>query len=408
MLSIQDLRQRRAAKAKEMSDLVNKTTWDKEKDTPVYDAGMAEIEDLDSQIKRITDVNARLVEDNTESRVIEAGARAARDNPSRGVELFNKWLRGGDTALNADDWRFMNTMSTTTTTEGGYTVATEVATQVLDALKQYGGMRAVANVLRTTEGNPINFPTSDGTAEVGELIGENTTATAADIVFGVKTLTTYKYSSKVVAVPFELLQDSSVDIEAFVRTRLVTRLGRITNTHFTIGTGSGQPNGVVTAAGAGKVGTTGQTGTIIYDDLVDLMHAVDPAYRALNNCRFMLHDSSIKQIRKIKDTVGRPIFTPGYESTIDAPAPFTIPDQLMGYPIQINQDIAAMAANAKSVLFGDFSFYTIRDVMDVSMFRFTDSAYTKLGQVGFLAWMRSGGQFVDVGGSVKYYQNSAT
>ena len=369
---------------------------------------MAEVEDLDSQIKRITDVNARLVEDNTESRVIEAGARAARDNPSRGVELFNKWLRGGDTALNADDWRFMNTMSTTTTTEGGYTVATEVATQVLDALKQYGGMRAVANVLRTTEGNPINFPTSDGTAEVGELIGENTTATAADIVFGVKTLTTYKYSSKVVAVPFELLQDSSVDIEAFVRTRLVTRLGRITNTHFTIGTGSGQPNGVVTAAGAGKVGTTGQTGTIIYDDLVDLMHAVDPAYRALNNCRFMLHDSSIKQIRKIKDTVGRPIFTPGYESTIDAPAPFTIPDQLMGYPIQINQDIAAMAANAKSVLFGDFSFYTIRDVMDVSMFRFTDSAYTKLGQVGFLAWMRSGGQFVDVGGSVKYYQNSAT
>ena len=67
-----------------------------------------------------------------------------------------------------------------------------------------------------------------------------------------------------------------------------------------------------------------------------------------------------------------------------------------------------MAANAKSIAYGDFSFYTIRDVMDVQMFRFTDSAYAKLGQVGFLAWMRAGGNFVDVGGAVKLYVNSAT
>jgi HK97 family phage major capsid protein len=161
-------------------------------------------------------------------------------------------------------------------------------------------------------------------------------------------------------------------------------------------------------AGLGKLGQSGQTGKVIYDDLVDLVHSIDPAYRALNNCRWMMNDATIKEIRKLKDTVGRPIFTPGYESTLDTAAPFSMPDQLLGYAIQINQDVATMAANAKSVLFGDFSFYTIRDVMDVSMFRFTDSVYTKLGQVGFLAWMRAGGNFVDVGGSVKYYQNSAT
>jgi hypothetical protein len=95
------------------------------------------------------------------------------------------------------------------------------------------------------------LPTSDGTAEVGEIIAENTTATSADISFGTKSLVAYKYSSKVVAVPFELLQDSNVDVEAFVRKRLATRLGRITNTHFTTGTGSSQPNGVVTAATTG-------------------------------------------------------------------------------------------------------------------------------------------------------------
>jgi HK97 family phage major capsid protein len=67
-----------------------------------------------------------------------------------------------------------------------------------------------------------------------------------------------------------------------------------------------------------------------------------------------------------------------------------------------------MAASAKSIAFGDFSYYKIRDVMDVQMFRFTDSTYTKLGQVGFLAWMRSAGNFIDVGGAVKLFVNAAT
>lgn len=264
-------------------------------------------------------------------------------------------------------------------------------------------MRSVAEVFRTATGSDINFPTSDGTSETGELIGENTTATAADPSFGVVTIKTYKFSSKIVAVPFELLQDSSVDIEAFIRGRMVTRLGRITNTKFTVGTGTGEPTGVVTAASSGKVGITGQTTTVIFDDLVDLVHSVDPAYRALGRCRFMLNDASLKVIRKLKDSQGRPIFLPGYDGLAGA-----MPDTILGYPVTINQDVAAMAANAKSILFGDFSFYKIRDAMDVSMFRFDDSAYIKLGQIGFLAWMRSGGNFVDVGGAVKYYANSAT
>jgi len=219
----------------------------------------------------------------------------------------------------------------------------------------------------------------------------------------VVTLKTYKFSSKVVACPFELLQDSSIDMEAFIKARLVTRLGRVTNTYFTTGTGSGQPNGIVTAATSGKVGTTGQTVTVIYDDLVDLVHSVDPAYRNLGRCKFMMNDSSLKVIRKIKDSSGRPIFMPGYDGLGGS-----FPDTLFGYQIQINQDISVMAANAKSILFGDFTFYKIRDAMDIQMFRFDDSAYIKLGQIGFLAWMRSGGNFVDVGGGVKYYQNSAT
>jgi HK97 family phage major capsid protein len=183
-------------------------------------------------------------------------------------------------------------------------------------------------------------------------------------------------------------------------------LGRITNKHFTTGTGSSQPNGVVTAATTGVTATnsTSQVTAVTYDSLVALQHSVDPAYRNLGNTSWMFNDTTLRVIRQIKDGQSRPIFVPGYESGSPAGAP----DRLLGAPIQINQSVASMAANAKSILFGDFSFYTIRDVMAVELLRFTDSAYAKKGQVGFLAWMRSGGNLVDVGGAVKLFVNAAS
>jgi HK97 family phage major capsid protein len=117
---------------------------------------------------------------------------------------------------------------------------------------------------------------------------------------------------------------------------------------------------------------------------VELIHSIDPAYRTNGNCKFMMNDSSVKKLRQIVDGQSRPIFVPGYEVGVPGGAP----DRLLGYEIVVNQDMASMAASAKSIAFGDFSFYKIRDVMEMEMFRFTDSAYTKLGQVGFLAWMR--------------------
>lgn len=406
-MSIQALREQRAAKAKALKDLVEKADWNAAVDQPVYDSGMAEIDDLDAKINRINALNQKVADDALRDQIADRADKLGVDNKDAGLGLYAKWLRGGDRALTAEEWtKVRNTMSTTTNSEGGFTVQTDVATSVLDALKAYGGMRAVSNVVQTSQGNPMSFPTSDGTTEIGEIIAENVTATDADVSFGTIGLPVYKYSSKVVTVPIELLQDSNVDIEAFVRARLATRLGRITNTHFTTGTGSSQPRGVVTAAGAGVTAANGtsQVTNITYDSLVDLVHSVDPAYREGNQTRFMMRDDTVRIIRKIKDGQSRPIFVPGYEVGVPGGAP----DTLLGRPITINQDVAAMAASAKSILFGDFRYYTIRDVMAIEMFRFTDSAFTKKGQVGFLAWMRSGGNLIDVGGAVKAFVNAAS
>ena len=404
-MNIQDLRAKRntvAAAARTLLD-ENKDGWNASL-TEKYDALLAEIDDIDAGIKRHTDYLDRVAREDMDDKLNDAGGRAAHAAGKPALaEIYSRWLRGGDSAITAQEWADIRaTMSTTTTTEGGYSVQSDVASTLIESLKAYGGVREVAEIISTTMGNALSFPTSDGTTETGELIAENTTATGADPVFGTVALNVYKFSSKVVAVPFELLQDSQIDIEAFINRRLTTRLGRVTNTYFTTGTGTSQPRGIVTGASAGKVGTTGQTTTVIFDDLVDLVHSVDPAYRKAPGVGFMMNDSALKVIRKLKDSQNRPVFLPG-----DAGLSGPMADTVMGYRVTINQDMAAMAANAKSILFGDMSKYIIRDVMAATAFRFTDSAYSKLGQVGFLYWMRSGGNLTDTA-AVKYYQNSAT
>lgn len=406
-MSIQALREQRAAKAKALHELVNKADYDPAKDNAAFDAAVDELNALDERIERIEKANELAADKAISDKLIDGAQRKAKDEQNPLWNIVAKWLAGGDRAINdAEMGRIFATMSTTTPGEGGYTVATEVAKSVIDAMKDFGGMREVSTILRMAKGNPMSLPTSDGTAEIGEIVAENAAVSDQDPSFGTIGLPVYKYSSKGVAVPFELLQDSEVDIEAFVRTRLRMRLGRITNTHFTVGTGVNQPRGLVTAATAGKVGSTGQTTTIVYDDLVDLEHSVDPAYRKLmtGTDGFMMHDTLLRNIRKIKDASGLPIFNPGYTDG----TPGKAPDRIMGWPVTVNQDMPAPAANAKSAVFGQLSLYTIRDVMDVELFRFTDSVYTRKGQVGFLAFMRSGGNLVDAGAGVKYYQHSAT
>jgi HK97 family phage major capsid protein len=291
-----------------------------------------------------------------------------------------------------------NAMSTTTTTEGGYTVPSEVAAMVIDKLKAYGGMREVSTILSTSTGVAMNWPTSDGTADVGAIVGQNTAVNAADITFGTIGLNPFYYTSNKIALPLELIQDSAIDIVAYVVDRLATRIARIQNTHFTTGAGTTLPDGVIPKAGTGKTGTTGQTLTVIYDDLVDLKHSVNRAYR--KNAKFMLNDLSVAIVSKLKDSTGRPIWNPSMISGA--------PDTLLGFPVAVNDDVAVMAANAKSIAFGDFSKYVIRDVAGTTVLRrFDDSAFALLNQVGFCGWTRSGGNLLDTA-AVKLYINSAT
>lgn len=340
-------------------------------------------------------------------RDLDADAFFKNVAPSKSVEMSAKdilgiYLRNGSKVTSEQAALIHNAMSTTTSAEGGFTVPAEIAALVIDQMKAFGGMREVAQILTTAGGNNLNYPSSDGTSEVGEIVAQNEAATTADVTFGTVALNPFKYSSKSIALPVELVQDSAIDIVAFVVNRLATRLARITNQHYTVGTGSGQPNGVVPRASSGKVGATGTATTCTYDDLIDLQHSVNSAYR--RNARFMFRDTTLAVLRKLKDTTGRPIWTPGDGESIANGAPSTI----AGVAYTINDDVPAMAANARSIVFGDFSTFIIRDVQNSTvMLRFDDSAFAMKGQVGFLGWTRSGSNLVDTS-AVKVFINAAS
>jgi len=389
-----------AKQAKNMLESKGESKWTAEEQTQ-YDGFMNEINEAKAGIRRaeqLRELEAEKFFENAADDVRKGRKPGAEGGEINALQAVALYLRNGNNVTAEQAIAIRNAMSTTTTTEGGYTVPSEIASMVIDALKAFGGMREVAEVFATDGGNPMNWPTSDGTGEVGEIVAENAAASGADITFGTVAVNPYKYSSKKIALPWELISDSAIDVVGFVVNRLSTRLGRITNTHYTTGDGSSKPYGVSARAASGKVGTTGQTATVIYDDLFDLKHAVNRAYR--NGAKWMMNDATVGIVSKLKETTGRPIWEP----SVTAGAP----DMLLGHAVAINDDIASMAANAKSILFGNFSYYKIRDVKgSVIMRRFDDSAFALNGQVGFCGWMRSGGNLVDTG-AVKYYQNAAS
>jgi HK97 family phage major capsid protein len=221
------------------------------------------------------------------------------------------------------------------------------------------------------------------------------------------------YATGTVAISLQVLQDNVVNIEGEVLDILSTALARGQNADFTNGAGTNQPQGVVTAASIGYTAPTGFTATIAWDHLVELYHAIDPAYRNMVSVRWMLNDATLKAIKKLKDTVGRPLWLPATASSVE-PGSFE-PDTILGKPYTINQDMPGLGANATPILFGAFEKYLIRDVMAAMILRFTDSAYARKLMVGFSGFMRSDGRMIDATGAaaasavaIKAFQNSAT
>lgn len=280
---------------------------------------------------------------------------------------------------------------------GGYAVPQEFAAKLDAAAKMFSAIRGLATIVQTATGRDLPYPTANDTGNTGALLTENSTAATADVPFGQILLKGYLYSSKIVQLSQQLAQDAFPEFENALAMMLGERLGRAENVHFTTGTGTGQPTGIVSAAPVGRTAATGQTTSITtVDELIELIHSVDPSYR--RNASWMMNDASLKVIRKLKDSAGALIVQPGRDGA---------PESLLGYPIAINQDMPTMAANAKPIAFGDFSRYLIR--IGAPQIMRLGERYADALQIGFHAIERIDGNLANASaGPVKVLQNSAT
>lgn len=411
-------------------------------DQSAWDAFNKDLDDRDKRIADLIDTMDR------EQRAAEARARGGvhlpvdvpadhdGDKPLFARDAYNKafnaYLAGGISAVTPEqrqmlqsgfqDDKEMRIQTAGTTTAGGFTIPQGFYNLLENAMKWYGGMLSPADlpglpgndgdnnggvpgtsaagvsVIRTDTGNPLPFPNYDDTGNVGARLAEGTTIGTQDVPFASTTLNAFTYTSKAILISWQLLQDSAFDLPTEIAMVAGERLGRILNTELTVGTGTTMPLGVANAATAGKVGATGQTTTVIYDDIIDLEHSVGLAYRARG--KFMFHDNTLKVIRKLKDTQGHPLWQPSIQAGVAS--------LFSGREYVINNDMPVPAANARSILFGDFSRYKVRLVRTGSLVQLQERYADQLCN-GYFVWIRADGNLINAGQNpITYYANSAT
>jgi HK97 family phage major capsid protein len=368
-MELHDRRGRLVTQAREALEEIKSNT-DEARATELeqrHDAIMSDLDKLDATIEREQRV-AKIEQELTEAR---EARRPDQSGEARGVEeakkveyreAFDALARTGfdPSKLSAEMRSMLESRAQTAGSAGagGYTVPTELAAVIDKTLKMWGPMydEAICTVLNTSGGNPLDFPKTDDTAVA---VAQHTEAAAmtddggVDATFTKMTLGAFAYDTEWVQISMELLQDSAINIEQFIGELLGERLARRVNTELTVGDGTGDPLGIVAASAAGKSATDDVTFTA--DELIDLLHSVDPAYRASPKARFMFNDSTLAFIRKLKDGQNNYLWQMGDIRTGE-------PGRLLGHNYSVNQAMASIAASAKPVIFGDFSKYYVRKV----------------------------------------------
>lgn len=277
---------------------------------------------------------------------------------------------------------------------GGFLIPEEMEESLTEARKDFGGMRqANTREISTEAGGPMPMPTTDDTSNEGEYIGEDTEVSEQTVSIGETTLESHILSSKKVPVSMALLNDNAVNLDSILGEMLGTRIGRRENRAFTTGSGTGEPHGVVPASTEGVADANSNTG-FDENDFIDLKHSLDPAYR--QNAQWMMNDNGLKQVKKITDGDNRHVLFEGNQSLLDEGQRAPTID---GDPVIINQDMANPDSDGnKSLLYGDFSRYWIRDVEGITLMRLNEVQATRLNVV-FLAFARNDGNLIDAGGN---------
>lgn len=380
--------------------------WSAEDET-AWDKANEDVDKLDRRIKSQIELEARNRESEEQRAQFEKMVRpsefaATADSDEEKLRQFCRAsLPDSDTwAPRSITFKFTNEMkqrvlaqreqrvlSKLSAGAGGNVVPTGFVERLYAHLVEAATVRQFAGNLTTSSGENLLVPktTTHGAAA---LVAEAGTIAASDAAFGQVTMNAYKYG-QLIQLSTELVQDTAIDLLGYIAESGGRNVGLASGTHYVTGTGTGQPEGIMTNITAGVTLATGNTlgftttGSI--DALFDVVHSIATGYRSRGV--WVMNDATLAKIRKIKDTTNQYLWQPGLS--------VGMPDLILGRPVFTDPNVAVFAANAKVVAFGDFSnYYLIRDVDSVRFERSDDFAFST-DLITFRVLIRTDGKPID-------------
>lgn len=405
-MKLQDLLQERAKIAHDMRELnANAEKEDRGLSTDEsqkWDRMCEKLDELDGRIERekkvssLAGLNESDIEELRSKGQINTGENQSQSDPKADYEAaFRSFMRSTEPGLSGMTREQKETLKRSykadearaqgkgTASAGGYLVPEDFVNLLTKTQIKFGGIEQFATVFNTENGRDIPLPTNDDTANDGSILAENTADGEQDTTFGEVIMKAYKYTSDIIKVSYELLEDEAFNLEAFLAEIMGERIGRAKAADFAAGDNSSKPQGL---NGATSGVTAAATGAVTYDELLDLRHSVDPVYQVTG--RWVMNDATFLAIKKLQDSDGRKLWQPDVAQSV--------PATLDGRPYVIDQGLPNMAANAKPIVFGDLSGYAVRNVRGVMMNRLVER-YADAFQVGFMAWQRADGRILNAG-----------
>ena len=277
--------------------------------------------------------------------------------------------------------------------EGGYLTPDEFEHTLVEALEEEDIFRGLANTIQTSSGDrKIPVVATKGDAS---WVDEEGAIPESDDSFKQVTLSAYKLAT-MIKISEEILNDSAFDLESYVAKEFGRRIGTKEEEAFFVGDGTGKPTGILDATGGGQLGKTTSGATAIsFDEIMDLFYSLKSPYR--KNATFLMNDSTVKAIRKLKDGGGQYIWQPSMVAGT--------PDTILNRPVLTSAYMPEISAGNKTVAFGDFKYYWIADRQGRS-FKRLNELFAVTGQIGFVATQRVDGKLI-LPEAVKYLQQKA-
>ena len=358
-----------------------------------YDKMTADLDGLSARIKRAEDAEAREADIRASMGSLPKGeeSRGASSN----VEQLRSFLTGESRSYSAPAnpaWAQYRALSKGSATAGGNTVPTDFVSRLYEHLIETATVARISTVITTDSGEQIDWPvtTSHGSAA---LVAEATALQESDSAFAKRALGAYKYG-RLIYVSSELLTDTSVDLEGYLARAAGRAVGNALGTDLAVGNGSSKPSGIAQTSTLGVTGANSVAGVFTADNLIDLYFSVIGPYRDSPSAAWLMRDATLANVRKLKDTTNQYLWQPSIQ--------LGQPDTLMGKPVYTDPNIAAVAATAKSVFFGDMSAYVTRLAGGVRFERSDDFKFSE-DVVAFRAIVRGDGILADQTGAVKHF-----